>query len=133
MKKNVKRILVPGSLVLGLIIPGVVSAYTGSYSFDISARVEGSKTHSLSNESTSTTATANTYSASGSVQKSKSHYTVDLYKSLFTSYSAKFLADGYSYTKNWGKISSGTYTVNVTKNDDTGYGSRVKGSGTIDQ
>lgn len=104
MKKNVKRFIVSGSLVLGLIIPGVASAYSGSYSFDISARIEGSDTHSLSNKSTSTTATADTYGS-----------------------------DGKSYTKNFGTVSSGTYTINVTKNDDTGYGSRVKGSGTIDQ
>lgn len=41
----------------------------------------------------------------------------------------RLLADGKSYTKNFGTVSSGTYTINVTKNDDTGYGSRVKGSG----
>lgn len=86
MKKNVKIFIVSGSLVLGLIILGVASAYSGSYSFDISARIEGSDTHSLSNKSTSTTATADTYGSVGKVQSTKSHYTVELYKSIFTNY-----------------------------------------------
>jgi hypothetical protein len=43
------------------------------------------------------------------------------------------LADGNQYTRSFGTVNKGTYTINVTKNDDTGYGSRVKGSGTINQ
>lgn len=96
LKKNVKIFIVSGSLVLGLIILGVASAYSGSYSFDISARIEGSDTHSLSNKSTSTTATADTYGSVGKVQSTKSHYTVELYKSIFTNYGVS--------TSSWWKI-----------------------------
>jgi hypothetical protein len=133
LRKNVKRLLVSGSLILGFVIPGVASAYSGSYSFDIAARVEGTKQHSLDNKKTTTTVTANTYGADGKVQSLKSHYTVELYKSLFTNYSVTILADGNQYTRSFGTVNKGTYTINVTKNDDTGYGSRVKGSGTINQ
>ncbi|KZZ82674.1 hypothetical protein [Bacillus sp. SJS] len=132
MKKS-KKIIAASTLALGIAIPSIVSAYSGTYSFDISSSVSGSKEHSLANKSTSTTAKGNTYNSAGDVQSKKSRYTVQIYKSLFTKYSAQMLADGSSYTKSFGTVSSGTYTVNVDKNDDTGYASRVKGSGTINQ
>ena len=60
MKKRGK-ILIIVALIAFLLIPVTASAYSGSYSFDIYSSVHGTKKHSLSAKSTSTTVKANTY------------------------------------------------------------------------
>ncbi|MEK4651170.1 hypothetical protein [Niallia sp. FSL W8-0954] len=133
MEKKKSKLVLSGALILGLSFPAVASAYSSSYSFDVGYSLEGTKKYSLSNKTTKTTAKANTYNSAGNVQSNKSNYRVSLYKSLLTDYSVSMPADGYSYTKSFGKVSKGSYTININKSDNTGYGSRVKGSGTINQ
>lgn len=110
-----------------------VSAYTGYYSFEITNSVKGTNVHTLANVSTSTTATADTYDNTYAVSPTKFNYTVQLYKSFSTYYTtSQITADGYSYTKNYGVIASGDYTVNVTRTT-SGYGGFIIGEGYISQ
>jgi hypothetical protein len=129
--KKFKKLILLGGLVSALALPSAAAAYSGSYSFDISYSVTGTKDHNLASKSTWTTAKANTYSYSGEVQSAKSSYTVSIVKLLKSYVTSPIPADGYSYKKSYGTISSGTYNVTVNKYSSTG--DKVKGSGTINQ
>lgn len=131
LKFKSKKLILSAGLVCALALPGAVSAYSKSYSFDIHSSVTGSTDHDLSAKATSTTAKGNTYDASHTVQSSKSSYTVGIQKLLKAYITNSIPADGSSYTKSLGTISSGTYNVYINKKSSTGY--YVKGSGTINQ
>ncbi|USB33581.1 hypothetical protein [Paenibacillus sp. YPG26] len=129
MKKKLMALLVLSSTLVGAVS---VSAYSGSYSFDIDFQISGTTVHSLSNKSTSTTATAESYWHTGNVSPYKDKYSVELYKNWLTSYKVSGLvADNTTQTKNFGVISSGNYTINVVKTG--GNADNVTGSGTINQ
>lgn len=132
MKKKWKKLL--PAAILSSVVVGVVSvsAYSGSYSFDIGYQVHGTNVHSLANKSTSTTASAQSYYFSGAVHPNKDDYSVQLYKNWLSYYTVSGLvADNTTQTKNFGVISSGNYTINVIKNG--GGANKIIGSGTINQ
>jgi hypothetical protein len=55
-----------------------------------------------------------------------------IYQNFLKAYAVSGIpANGSSYTKSFGTISSGDYVVSVFKSDSTGYS--IKGSGTINQ
>jgi hypothetical protein len=126
-----KKMVLSSLLVSSLALPSIAAAYSGSYSFDIRSSVTGSTEHSLKAAIAKTTVKANTYNSSGSVQSSKSDYQVNISKFLKAYAVSGIPANGSSYTKSFGTISSGDYVVSVFKSDSTGYS--IKGSGTINQ
>ncbi|WP_026907598.1 hypothetical protein [Paucisalibacillus globulus] len=77
-KSKALKLLLPSLFILALLIPIATSAYSGSYSFEMSHIVYGSTKHSLSNKSTSTTAKGQTYLGSGKVNSTKSTFYVAL-------------------------------------------------------
>ncbi|MCF2941935.1 hypothetical protein L1N85_26820, partial [Paenibacillus alkaliterrae] len=102
------------------------------YSFDIGYEVRGTNVHTLANKSTSTTATADSYYFNYNVHPQKDNYSVQLYKSWTSYYTvSNLIANGTTQTKNFGIISAGNYTINVTKNGDSA--DKIVGSGTINQ
>ncbi|TPE67874.1 hypothetical protein [Halalkalibacterium halodurans] len=129
--KRMKLGIIGFCVVALLVVPTNANAYSGSYSFDISYGVEGSKKHSLANKSTSTTARANTYWHSGEVKSSKGRYDVSLKRTLKTYTTSLITADGTSAKRNFGTVTKNDYTVRVDKR--TGDADRIKGSGTINQ
>lgn len=67
----------------------------------------------------------------------KCHYRIDLEGSgwFATDYAGSYkLADGYTYTTNYGTINKNTYNVNIGTNDDMApSGQQIRGNGTIYQ
>ena len=123
------------SLVLLSVVffPVVIGAYSGSYSFDISHKVDGTKKHSLDNKLTTTSVKANTYWANGDIKATKSTFVVDL-KRLLKTYSTRDLsANNIIYTTSFGTVTKSSYKVTVRTTTIGSYGDRVKGSGTIKQ
>ncbi|MET3574239.1 hypothetical protein ACFFIY_12210 [Bhargavaea ullalensis] len=129
--RKVKKTLLTSLLAGALLLPMSVSAYSGTYSFDIHSSVQGTKVHSLAQKKTTTKLTANSYDSNGNISSTKYKYSVSLVKFL-KSYSVSATANGYSTTKDFGTVNAGDYKVNVLKNTGTIY-NRVKGSGTINQ
>lgn len=115
-----------------LSIPIIADAYSKSFSFDFAYSLKGSTDFNLSNKDTDVSLNADTYYASGSVSPNKAKYSVTLNKFL-KSYSVSATANGNSTTKNFGKVASGTYNVDLNKTTQTTYGERIIGSGKIKQ
>ncbi|PZD97572.1 hypothetical protein DNH61_01490 [Paenibacillus sambharensis] len=127
--KKVVAAAVFSSVLVGAVS---VSAYSGSYTFDIGYQVSGTTKHSLASKSTSTTVSAQSYYHSGNIHPDKDAYSVQLYKNWTTYYTiSNLVADNVSVTKQFGTISAGDYTINVTKNG--GKADKIIGSGTINQ
>ncbi|AUJ24878.1 hypothetical protein [Virgibacillus dokdonensis] len=135
MKKNRKfgKILFITALIISLSFPIVGSAYSKSYSFNISHQVTGSTNHALKNKSTSTTGSGNTYWASGKVKASKSAFKVSLVRFLKSYSTSNITANGKRFSRNFGTVKNNNYNVRVTKTKAGAYGDRVKGKGTIKQ
>lgn len=132
--KNKKKIVLSSALALSLAIPiGASAANVGNFSFELSARLVGSKSHSLSNKSTSLTSKGQSYYASGKVSPDKEKYTVQLVRSWLSSYSAQFTANNSGATKSVGVVPKDSYTVTITKNTSSSYADYVKGYGNINQ
>lgn len=127
-----KKSLVASVLAVTLAIPMVASAYSKSFSFDISQSVSGTTIHSLAALDTQIQSDGQTYWSSGSIQTNKANYTVALERFL-KSYAAGFVANGNTYNKSVGVVTKNDYTVKVTKTSGGSYGDRVKGSGYIFQ
>jgi hypothetical protein len=122
--------------VLTFIIPEGVSAYSGSYSFDITWGVKGTKTHSLANKRTKTTVKAETYVPAGNrIKSSKGQYSVGLSRGLKTYKTSFITANGSNATRNFGTVTKNDYKVVVTKEGGNGGTAeeRIKGNGNITQ
>ncbi|MFB1050915.1 hypothetical protein [Paraliobacillus sp. JSM ZJ581] len=133
-KSKTFKILLGLFIITLLLIPIATSASSANYSFKISARVDGSTSHSLANKSTSTTARGQTYYSSGSVNPTSSYYYPELDGGWFRVYSTGDIkANGYYYTKSFGTIKKDNYTINVIKSKKGSYGEYIQGSGSIKQ
>ncbi|PWW00873.1 hypothetical protein DFQ01_11118 [Paenibacillus cellulosilyticus] len=131
---KLKKILISTALSSAVLVVGAATAFAAvsySYEFEISYQVFGSNSHALTNSSTSTTVKADSYDFYDWIITTKDNYKVEIEKGL-TSYStSNILADGISYTKNFGVVSAGSYTVNVYKVG--GNADHIEGKGTINQ
>ncbi|GIO27460.1 hypothetical protein [Ornithinibacillus bavariensis] len=134
MKRSKKlKILLPGLFIIALLFPIATSAYSGSYTFTMSAAVLGKTKHNLANKATTTTAKGTTYDIDGKVTTS-STFSVQLHNNWFTAYTVTgFTANNWNYTKSFGTVKKDGYVINVTKTKAGKAGDYIKGNGTINQ
>lgn len=135
MKKSKKlSLLLIGLFTIALLFPIAVGAYSKSYTFEIAHKVDGKTKYTLANKSTSTTAKGQTYNSAGTVHSTKSAFAVDLNGSWFTRYmTSDITANNRSYTRSFGTVKSGDYTMSVRKTVKGDYADYIKGSGTLNQ
>lgn len=137
MRKILKQIFVSGILISGVYCVAVSAKSLGKFTFDIDRAVYGNTGYSIEAKDTWTTSTANGIRYSDGKKVTKS-YQIQLNKKGIggcTKWSPKMSADGDSHKADFGKLSKGTYYINVSNAD---YQSglvyfHIKGGGHIRQ
>ncbi|MCY7864610.1 hypothetical protein MOB78_05635 [Bacillus spizizenii] len=134
-KKSNMVIISIVTVALILSFSSVGLALSKGYHFTIRTQVTGAYNKDLGNKGTKITASAKTIKDKDGTTLSQKHkYTVKIDKQWgISSYNTGKLTTGSNYTKNFGKITKGTYRVNVTKHTYSDYGIVIDGGGKITQ
>ncbi|MEG0484829.1 MAG: hypothetical protein RR576_05225 [Oscillospiraceae bacterium] len=134
MEKTKKRFICIGLMSLSLFLFSVsVSAYSGSFTFDIHTTVIGETKHVLASAQTSSTSSGETY-AGGTISPTKYNYNVDITENVIFGKeysSAALTANGLRRTDQYGTIAGSKYAVRVRSQGPNSH--RLVGSGSINQ